>query len=225
MEKFIDRYEAGKRLAKQLKDYAHRSDVIVLALPRGGVPVAYEIARALSAPLDVFLVRKLGVPGQEELAMGAISETTVIFNEEVVSAFNISKEAMDRVIQFEQQELRRREKIYRGNRPFPNLEGKAIILVDDGIATGATMDVAIQSLRKHHPASIVLAVPVSEITIYKKMSEMVDQVVCLLRPYVFYAVGEWYEDFPQTTDAEVQMLLTKLKPATESEKESWEGRE
>lgn len=209
MERFKDRVEAGRLLAKQLKNYTNRSDVIVLALPRGGVPVAYQIAEALAVPLDVFLVRKLGLPGYEELAMGALSDTAIIFNEEVVAGYNISKEEVDVIVQLERQELKRRAQKYRGQRPFPNLKGKTIILVDDGIATGATMQAAVQSLTQQHPASIIVAVPVSAQESLKKISNFADKVICLLKPDFFCAVGEWYANFPQTTDEEVQELLKK----------------
>ncbi len=212
MEKFQDRQEAGKILAEQLKKYARNPDVIVLALPRGGVPVAYEIAVALSVPLDVFIVRKLGVPGHEELAMGAIAMGgTVVFNEEIVRDLDISKSAIDNVIQSEQQELKRREKTYRDDRPFPILAKKIIILVDDGIATGATMKAAIKALRQQNPAKIIMAVPVAEESTCKKMATLVDEVICPLKPTYFYAVGAWYEDFSQTTDAEVFEFLTAAR--------------
>lgn len=209
MEKFFDRYEAGKILAEHLKSYVKKSNTIVLALPRGGVPVAYEIAKALSIPLDVFIVRKLGVPGHEEFAMGAIATGgTIVFNEEIVRELNISKSAIDQVIQLEKQELRRRESTYRDNRrPFPILKDKTIILVDDGIATGATMRAAIKALRQQKPASIIIAVPVAEFSICIEMEELVDKIICPLRPYQLYAVGAWYENFSQTSDEEVFELL------------------
>lgn len=210
MERFFDRHEAGRVLAEQLKPYAKKSNVIVLALPRGGVPVAYEIAKTLSIPLDVFIVRKLGVPGHEELAMGAIATGgTVVFNDEIVRELNISKSAIDRVIQSEQQELQRRELTYRGNRPFPTLKGKTIILVDDGIATGATMRAAIKALRQQHPDSIIMAVPVAAFSTCAEMEGLVDKIVCPLKPHQFYAVGAWYENFLQTSDDEVFELLIK----------------
>src|SRR3990167_898993 len=210
MERFLDRYQAGKMLAEQLKSYAKKPDVIVLALPRGGVPVAYEVAKKLSVPLEVFIVRKLGVPGHEELAMGAIATGgVVVFNDEIVDNLTISQAAINRVIQAEQQELQRRELTYRGNRPFPALSGKTIILVDDGIATGATMRAAIKSLRQQSPAAIIMAVPVAALSTCEEIANNVDKIVCLLKPHNFYAVGAWYEDFSQTTDNEVFELLTK----------------
>ena len=210
MERFLNRYQAGKLLAEQLKSYAKKPDVIVLALPRGGVPVAYEVAKKLSVPLEVFIVRKLGVPGHEELAMGAIATGgVVVFNDEIVDNLTISQAAINRVIQAEQQELQRRELTYRGNRPFPALSGKTIILVDDGIATGATMRAAIKSLRQQSPAAIIMAVPVAALSTCEEIANNVDKIVCLLKPHDFYAVGAWYEDFSQTTDNEVFELLTK----------------
>lgn len=211
MEKFINRHEAGRILADQLRYYAHNPDALVLALPRGGVPVGYEVAKTLSLPLDVFIVRKLGVPGHEELAMGAIaSGATTIFNEEIVEALHISKEAIDEVIHAENKELERRERLYRVDRPFPELEDKIVILVDDGIATGATMRAAIKALRKHNPARLIMAIPVAAYSTYSEMANLVDEIVCPLQPLHFYAVGLWYEDFAQTTDAEVSELLASI---------------
>ncbi|WED44457.1 phosphoribosyltransferase [Legionella cardiaca] len=208
MDKFINRHEAGRILADQLKSYANNPDVIVLALPRGGAPVGYEIAKALSAPLDVFIVRKLGVPGHEELAMGAIaSGSTVIFNEEIIDALHVSKEAIDSVIHSEEQELARRENMYRHNQPYPSLKNKIVILVDDGVATGATMRAAIKSLRKQNPARLVMAIPVAAYSTYQEMAKLVDEIICPLQPLHFYAVGLWYEDFAQTSDNEVSALL------------------
>lgn len=211
MEKFIDRQQAGRILANSLKTYANQPNVIVLALPRGGVPVAYEIATALSIPLDVFIVRKLGVPWHEEFAMGAIaSGGTVLVNESMVKQLKLEQSSIDAVIQSEQEELLRRERIYRGNRPFPDLLGKTIILVDDGIATGATMQAAISALRKHNPASIIVAVPVAAHETCQSMVSLVDQLICPLQPINFVAVGLWYENFSQTTDEEVLMRLVPV---------------
>ncbi len=208
MDKYQDRQEAGKMLANELKAYANRQDVIVLALPRGGVPVGFEIARALNVPLDVFIVRKLGVPGHSELAMGAISTgDTYIFNEDIIGELRISKSAIEAVIEDEQKELKRREIAYRGNHTFPSVKDKTIILVDDGIATGATIRAAIKALRKLEPASIVVAVPVAEKTMCDKIQTLVDRLVCPLRPIHFYAVGAWYYNFSQTEDDEVYHLL------------------
>lgn len=211
MEKFVDRYEAGKALAEQLVDYKNESNTIVLALPRGGVPVAFEIAKKLSLPLDVFLVRKLGVPGHEELAMGAIaSGGGVIFNEEIISSLHFGEELINRVIQTEKEELKRRESLYRKNKPPLELKNKKIILVDDGIATGASMLAAIEAIRKTAPAEITIAVPVAAYDTYKELAAKVDHFVCLLKPVNFYAVGLWYDDFTQTSDREVSELLEQI---------------
>ena len=211
MSKYTDRYVAGKVLAKKFTAYANRSDVIVLALPRGGVPVAYEIAEALLAPLDVFIVRKLGVPGHEELAMGAIAMGgVVVFNEDIIRDLKLPQTAIDHVIEAEQKELKRRELIYRGDRSSLHLAGKTIILVDDGIATGATVRAAIKALRQQKPNRIILAVPVAEVTICQEMEMLADQVVCPKKVEHFYAVGQWYQDFSQTTDIEVHELLAKV---------------
>lgn len=210
MDKFVDRQDAGIVLAKHLKEYANQSNAIVLALPRGGVPVAYEIATALSIPLDVFIVRKLGLPGYEELAMGALAMgDTIIFNERLRDQLHIDQASIDAVVESEQKELVRREHLYRGNRPFPDLLGKTIILVDDGIATGSTMHAAIKALRKFKPASIIIAVPVAARDTCEEMSKLVDQIICPLKPINFHAVGLWYENFSQTSDSEVIELLNK----------------
>ena len=210
MEKYHDRKEAGKILAEQLKAYANRKDVVVLALPRGGVPVAYEVAQALNLPLDVFIVRKLGVPGHEELAMGAIAMGGVtVFNDEIVRDLHIAKASIDSVIKSENEELKRREIRYRGKRPFPILTKKVVILVDDGIATGATMYAAVKALRHLQPASIVIAVPVAAADTCEKLAVLADKMVCPLRPHLFYAVGSWYDYFEQTEDEEVSELLAK----------------
>lgn len=207
-DRYQDRHEAGKVLAEQLKDYANRNDVIVLALPRGGAPVAFEIAQALHVPWDVFIVRKLGVPGHEELAMGAIAMGDVIvFNDEIIKDLSISKVAIDRVIQKEQTELQRRMEAFRDNKPFPQIGKKVVILVDDGIATGATMRAAVKALRILKPSKIVIAVPVAEVNTCEKMAKLADEMVCPLRPSYFYAVGAWYYDFDQTSDEEVYELL------------------
>lgn len=207
MERFIDRREAGKILATRLSAWAHQADVIVLALPRGGVPVGYEVAQKLSVPLDIFVVRKLGVPGHEELAMGAIASGGIVyFNQAVLGALNLSSEVVDAVIASEQQELIRRETVYRGARPFPEIEGKTVILVDDGIATGASVRVAIKALREQSPKQIILAVPVAPFSVYRALAAEADEVVCPVTPKDFHAVGAWYEDFPQTTDQEVSEL-------------------
>lgn len=210
MEQYLNRYEAGKVLAEHLKQYNNRPDVIVLALPRGGVPVAYEIATALSVPLDVFIVRKLGTPLHEELALGAIATGgTIVYNNDVIRQMQITPAQIEKVIQSERQELERRNQKYRGNRPFVNCDGKTIILVDDGIATGATMRAAIAAIRKLNPKKIVMAVPVAASSTIEQMTSLVDEIVCPMQPTVFYAVGSWYTHFDQTEDAEVYDLLTK----------------
>jgi predicted phosphoribosyltransferase len=207
---FRDRSEAGRRLAAGLAAYANRPDVLVLALPRGGVPVAYEVARSLQAPLDVFLVRKLGVPGREELAMGAIATGGVrVLNEDVVHALDIPEEAIAAAAAEERRELARRERIYRDDRPAPDVRGRVVILVDDGLATGSTMRAAVVALRRQGPACIVVAVPVGSAETCAELQEVADEVVCVRTPDPFYAVGLWYDDFSQTTDEEVHDLLAR----------------
>lgn len=209
-DRFVDRTEAGKLLAARLTQYARRRDTIVLALPRGGVPVAFEIARALSAPLDVFLVRKLGLPGQEELAMGAIASGGVrVLNRDVVAYLAIPQRIIDTVARQEQQELERRERLYRGDRPAPELRGVTVILVDDGLATGSTMRAAIAALKKLEPGRIVAAVPVAPPSAVEEIEKEVDEVVCVFTPEAFDGVGRWYQDFSQTTDQEVRRLLDR----------------
>ena len=207
---FKDRRLAGQVLAVKLAAYANRADVLVLALPRGGVPVAFEVAKALNAPLDVFVVRKLGVPGQKELAMGAIAAGNVrILNEDVIRQEKIDTEAIEKVTAKEQQELNRRQTVYRGDRPKPAIQGRTIILIDDGLATGATMRAAIAALHKQQPAKIVVAVPVSSEQTYQDIKSLIDEIICADIPSPFYCVGLWYEKFPQTTDQEVRYLLNK----------------
>jgi predicted phosphoribosyltransferase len=207
---FRDRTEAGRVLAERLAAYADRPDVIVLALPRGGVPVAFEVARALHAPLDVFIVRKLGVPGHEELAMGAVATGGVrVLNDQVVRALRIPDSVINAVAAWELEELARRERLYRGDRPPPDVRGKTVILVDDGLATGATMLAAVKALREQHPERIVVAVPVASPDTCELLREEVDEVVCAVTPEPFYAVGLWYQDFSQTSDEEVRELLAQ----------------
>jgi putative phosphoribosyl transferase len=207
---YQDRSEAGRLLATKLTAYAHRRDVLVLALPRGGVPVAYEVARALHAPLDVFVVRKLGVPGHEELAMGAIATGDVcVLNEQVVQMLRISGSVIDAVATEERKELERREHLYRDNRPPPDVQDRIVILVDDGLATGATMRAAVAALRQQHPACIVVAVPVAAPSTCEELSEEVDEIICAQTPTPFFGVGYWYVDFSQTTDKEVYDLLAR----------------
>jgi predicted phosphoribosyltransferase len=199
-------------LAQRLAAYANRPDVLVLALPRGGVPVAYEVARALHAPLDVFLVRKLGLPGHEELAMGAVASGGVrVLNRDVVERLQLPQELIDAVTRRELQELQRRERAYRGDRPFPDVRGKTVILVDDGLATGSTMRAAAEALRQQGPARLVVAVPAGSKETCDEFREEVDEVVCAITPEPFYAVGLWYDDFSQTTDDEVRELLSAAR--------------
>jgi len=207
---FRNRTEAGQLLARKLRRYADRPDVIVLALPRGGVPVASEVARALRAPLDVFLVRKLGVPGQEELAMGAIATGGVkVLNEDVVRALKIPQRVIDSVAAQEARELERRERLYRGDRPAPDVNGRTVILVDDGLATGSSMRAAVAALRQKNPRRIVVAVPIAAAATCREFEAEVDEIVCYQTPEPFYSVGLWYEEFPQTSDEEVRDLLAR----------------
>ena len=208
---FRDRTEAGVALAERLAAYAGRSDVLVLALPRGGVPVGYAVARVLTVPMDVFLVRKLGLPAQEELAMGAIASGGVrVLNEDVVQALRIPEAVINRVAQKEQEELERRERAYRDGRAPAAIRGHTIILVDDGIATGSTMRAAIAALKPQHPARIVVAVPVAQAVTCAELRAAGDEVVCLIVPEEFDSVGRWYEDFSATSDAVVQQLLRSI---------------
>lgn len=211
---FQDRADAGRQLAARLMHYAGRPEVIVLALPRGGVPVAYEVAIALGAPLDVFLVRKLGVPGHEELAMGAVASGGVrVLNTEVVEALGISEQAIEAVAQQELRELERRERVYRGGRPPPELRDRVVVLVDDGLATGSSMRAAVAAVRQQHPRRIVVAVPTAAAETCEDFRREVDEVVCLSTPEPFYAVGLWYRDFSQTSDDEVRALLERAAAA------------
>jgi putative phosphoribosyl transferase len=208
-----DREEAGRRLGQALRPrFGGRDDVLVLALPRGGVPVGYEVARALGAPLDVFLVRKLGVPGHEELAMGAIASGGVrVLNRTVLDVVDVPERAIDEAAERETRELERRERAYRGDRPHPDLRGRTVLLVDDGLATGSTMMAAAAALRRMDPASLVGAVPVGARETCEALRERVDDVVCLLTPEPFRAVGLWYREFDQTTDEEVRDLLARAE--------------
>jgi predicted phosphoribosyltransferase len=209
-QRFRNRTDAGRQLAEKLAAYTHRPDVLVLALPRGGVPVGGEVARALGAPLDIFLVRKLGVPGYEELAMGAVATGSVrVLNDEIVRGLGISEHEIDAAVARELQELARRERLYRGDRPPPDVAGRTVILVDDGLATGATMRAAIRASRQQQPARIVVAVPTASADTSETLKTEADDVVCAMTPEPFFAVGHWYEDFTQTTDDEVRELLAR----------------
>ena len=205
---YRDRRDAGRRLAQALMHYANREDVIVLGLPRGGVPVAFEVAQAVDAPLDVFLVRKLGVPGHRELAMGAIASGGVrVLNEDLVRRLGVSEETTGRVAAREHEELERRERAYRGDEPMPDVQGRTVILVDDGLATGASMKAAVAALLTLEPARVVVAVPVAPSETCAEFKNEVDEIVCAATPRPFFGVGAWYRDFSQTTDAEVKALL------------------
>lgn len=209
-ERFRNRAEAGRQLARALERYAGRGEVIVLGLPRGGVPVAFEIACALGAPLDVFIVRKLGLPGHEEFGIGAIASGNVrVVDESVLQSYGVDAETLDRITEREQLELQRREHLYRDNRPFPSMHDQTVILVDDGLATGSTMRAALAALRAKSPRSIVVAVPVGARETCSAMASLADEVICLETPDPFYAVGLWYENFEQTDDAEVHDLLAR----------------
>jgi len=207
---FKDRKTAGQLLAQKLQKYASVSDLLILGLPRGGVVVAYEVAMALRAPLDVFLVRKLGVPYQPELAMGAIAEGGVLLvNEEVVNYLSISKDTIDEVVNVELEELHRREKMYRNNGSSPQIAGHQLIVVDDGLATGATMKAAVKAIKSRNPKKIIVAIPVGAPQTCREIQQEVDELVCLMSPEPFSAVGNWFDNFDQTTDQEVRELLEK----------------
>lgn len=207
---YADRREAGRHLASLLQSYANRRDVVVLALPRGGVPVAFEVATALNAALDVFLVRKLGTPGHRELAMGAIASGGIrVLNDDVVRSLAITEDQIDAVAREEQAELERREAAYRRDRAAPLLGGRVVILVDDGLATGSTMRAAVQAVKQQQPSRVVVAVPVGAGETCEELRVLADDVVCGRTPTPFSAVGQWYEDFEQTTDEEVRELLSR----------------
>ncbi len=207
---YRDRRDAGKRLAELLSAYAQRPDVLVLALPRGGVPVAYEVARALNAPLDVFLVRKLGVPGHEEAAMGAIASGGIrVLNDEVIRALRIPEQVVEQVAAREQRELERRERLYRDDRLPPDVKGRTVILIDDGLATGATMRAALRALRHQRPARLIVAVPVGARSACLELLGEADEVICARTPEPFFGVGWWYQNFEQTSDQEVHELLAQ----------------
>ncbi|MFP3895996.1 MAG: phosphoribosyltransferase [Anaerolineales bacterium] len=210
MPQFADRTAAGQQLAEELAKYTDQEDVIVLGLPRGGVPVAFEVAKALKAPLDVFVVRKLGVPGNPELAMGAIASGDVrVMNEDVVRRLGISEEDIERVAIREREELERREEAYRGARPGIDVEDKTVILVDDGLATGATMRAAVNALRESDPKRIIVAVPTAPAETCAEFENIADEIICLATPRPFFGVGGSYRDFSQTSNEQVRALLNK----------------
>ncbi|HSK70404.1 MAG TPA: phosphoribosyltransferase [Pyrinomonadaceae bacterium] len=218
-KRFADRKEAGRFLAEKLKKYAERPDTIVLALPRGGVPVAFEVAQALGLPLDVLVVRKLGVPGQEELAFGAVASGGIRFlNEAIVSALHLTDTMVETIVERERRELERREHLYRGDRPPLDARGKTVIVVDDGLATGASMRVAVKALKEEEPKEIIVAVPVAAVQTCDEFRQEADTwCVCAMTPEPFYAVGLWYEDFSQTTDEEVRNLLARAEIVSDGE--------
>ena len=219
MTQFKDRVHAGQLLAQALMKYAGRDDVIVLGLPRGGVPVAYQVAKKLHAPLDVLVVRKLGVPGWEELAMGAIASGGVrVINESVVRSAGVSDAVIEAAAAVQLKELHRRELAYRGHTGTPEIKGKTVILADDGIATGATIRAAVQALRQQEPKQIIIAVPTASSDSCAMLKPMVDEFIALMMPEQFRAVGQWYEDFGQTTDDEVAQLLAKASARERAQK-------
>ena len=213
--RYRDRSDAGRRLAEHLEPYADRGDVLVLALPRGGVPVAYEVARALGAPLDVFVVRKLGLPMHPELAMGAIASGGIrVLDREIVRRFGVTEAQLAAVTAAEERELARRERQYRDDRPFPDVRGRTVLLVDDGLATGASMSAAAAAIRTREPGRVVVAVPVAAAETCEAFRAVVDDVVCAATPEPFHAVGLWYADFSQTSDEEVHDLLARAAAET-----------
>lgn len=219
-QRFKDRRDAGRRLAAKLAKYEREPDVIVLALPRGGVPVAYEVAEALAAPLDVFLVRKLGVPGHEELAMGAIASGGIrVRNDDVIRALHLDEETLDAVASRERGRLHEHELSYRGERPRPSVHGRTVILVDDGLATGASMHAAVQALNEDHPRRLVVAVPVAPPETCEAIRTEVDEIVCAVTPPAFYGIGRWYDEFLQTTDEEVRELLGRATRSAQRQSE------
>jgi putative phosphoribosyl transferase len=222
---FRDRADAGRQLAKKLANYSNRDDVLVLGIPRGGVPVAFEVAQALHAPLDILLVRKLGTPGQKELAMGAIASGGIrILNQELVADLGISEHQLAEAIAAQEVELQRREQLYRGVRPGISAQGRVVILVDDGIATGSSMLAAIDALRALQPKKIVVAVPVAPASAENQIKPVADEFVCVLKPEWFFGIGEFYEDFSQTEDSDVRELLEHaLKPLAAGQKSEKRG--
>lgn len=223
-ERFQDRIEAGSLLASRLPRYANRTDVLVLGLPRGGIPVAAEVAKKLHAPLDVFVVRKLGVPGHRELAMGAIASGGIrVLNDSIIFHLRIPEDIIDAVTDEERQELQRREVAYRGDSPRPDIHGKTVILVDDGIATGSTIRAAVQAVREAQPRRVIIAVPVAPLSTCAELEKIADEVVTLIAPREFYAVGEWYEEFSQTSDEEVTRMLQEARGRSEHAAAEWDA--
>jgi len=217
--RFQDRAQAGRLLAEKLASFSNRPDVVVLGLPRGGVPVAFEVAQRLMAPLDVFLVRKLGVPGHEELAMGAIATGQIWFlNENIVRSLRISPDVIDQAIDRERHELERRELAFRVSEPL-ELRDRVVILVDDGLATGATMRAAVMAARERHPARVIVAAPVAARETVREFGEFADEIVCVQTPSNFEGVGQWYEDFSQTSDEEVRALLEQAAKFSQAVKQ------
>lgn len=212
---FPDRSTAGQMLGARLVQFANEQPLLVLALPRGGVPVAFEVATALHAPLDVFLVRKLGFPGQEELAIGAIATGGArLLNAAIIRSLHLPPEQVEEITQQETKELERRQLLYRGDRETPNIQGQTVILVDDGIATGSSMRVAVTALRQKNPQKLIVAIPVAPASVYRQLQREADKVVCLSTPPDFYAVGEWYRDFSQVSDATVRDLLDRAESSS-----------
>jgi predicted phosphoribosyltransferase len=207
---YQDRTTAGQTLASQLSHYSETPDLLVLGLPRGGVPVAYEVAKALAAPLDIFVVRKIGVPGYEELALGAVASGGVrVLNDEVVSQLGVGSETIEALTEEKQHEVAEREQWYRGDRPMPTIAGRTVILVDDGLATGATMRAAVSAVRQQQAARVVVAVPVGASQVCQEMRQQADEVICAMTPPILGGIGAWYNDFNQTPDEEVQQLLAQ----------------
>jgi predicted phosphoribosyltransferase len=216
MPLFQDRHEAGRTLGAQLREYADRPDVVVLGLPRGGMPVASEVARALGAPLDVFVVRKLGVPGMEELAMGAVATGgIVVVNRDIVEAYRVPDSVVEAAAERETAEILRRERLYRGATSGLDVAGRTVILVDDGLATGATMSAAVMAVKEHAPSRVVIAVPVAPAETVNELRRSADDVVVVEEPPMFFAVGQWYVDFAPVTDEEVRELLSRHAPRAE----------
>jgi putative phosphoribosyl transferase len=220
MALFMNRADAGKKLSEKLIKYARREDVAILALPRGGVPVAFEVARRLRAPLDIFLVRKLGLPGQEELAMGAIASGGIrVLNEDVVNRLGVPDDVLNSVTTKEMAELERRERAYRGDAPMIEVSDRTVILIDDGLATGASMKAAVSGLWSRDPDRLVVAVPVAAPDVCARFQQLVDEIICLETPEMFFGVGAWYDDFAQVIDEDVRQLLQRANALSSSDEE------